>query len=157
MDLQSNEARRQEAHTLVQHYIQSLVEKDVESWMSLWDENGILEFPFAPQGRLPQVEGKAALSPYIQAVIKDLEILRIPQQQIHLTLDADLIIVEITYEGRIVSTGRIYHASYVWVMRTKDGKLIHVRDYWNPLAVLEARGGLDVSTQNSKVSELEQS
>ena len=156
-DVQSSEARYQEAHTLVQQYVQSLVEKDIESWMSLWDEQCVLEFPFAPQGRLSRIEGKEALSPYIQGVINDLEIVSISQQQIHLTQDPDLIVVEIAGNGRIISTGRAYNASYVWVMRTNHGKLIHMRDYWNPLAALEARGGLDASKQNIKVSEQEQS
>ncbi len=145
---QSNETRLQEAHTLVQRYIRTLIEKDIESWMSLWDDNFVLEFPFAPQGRLPRVEGKANLRPYIQGVINNLEILTISQQEIYLTQDPDLIIAEITGEGRIISTGRIFKAGYVWVMRTKDGKLIHMRDYWNPLAALEAREGADAPNKS---------
>jgi ketosteroid isomerase-like protein len=145
---QSNETRLQEAHTLVQRYIQSIIERDVESWMSLWDDNFVLEFPFAPQGRPPRIENKAALYPYIQTVINDLEILNISRQEIYLTQDPDLIIAEIAGEGRITSTGRNYKAGYVWIMRTKNGKLIHMRDYWNPLAALEARGGLDTTNKS---------
>lgn len=79
--------------------------------------------------------------------INDLEIVSI-SQQIHLMQDPGLIVVEIAGKGRIISTGRAYNARYVWVMRTNEGKLIHMRDYWNPLAALEARGGLDSSKQN---------
>jgi Ketosteroid isomerase-related protein len=155
-DLQSNETRQQEAQALIQRYIQLFVEKDIEGWMSLWDEHGVLELPFAPQGRPSRVEGKAALYPYIQRIIHNMEILGFSQQQVYATLDPDLIIVETGGEGRAISTGLTYNARYVWVMRTKNGKLIHVRDYWNPLATLEAGGGLDAAKQNSKVSEQEQ-
>lgn len=108
----------------------------------------VLEFPFAPQGRVPRIEGKAALLPYIQGVMNNLEILSISRQEIYLTQDLDLIIAEVTGEGRIISTGRSFKAGYVWIMRTKNGKLIHMRDYWNPLAALEARGGPDTSNKS---------
>lgn len=137
----SSKTGLQNARTLVQQYLQFIAEKDIERWISLWDDNFVLEFPFAPQGRLSRIESKATLYPYIQGVIKDLEILSISQQQVYVTQDPDLIIAEITGEGRIISTGRTFNAGYIWIMRTKDGKLVHMRDYWNPLAAVEARGG----------------
>lgn len=152
-DLHSNEARYQEAHTLIQRYTQFLLEKDIDSWMSLLDDNFVIEFPFAPQGRPGRIEGKADVYPYLQGILNEVEFLSISQQQIHLTLNPDIIIVEITCQARIISTGSAHNMRYVWIMRTKDGKLIHQRDYWNPLAMLEARGGLDASKQNMKVSE----
>ncbi len=134
-----NKGREQETETLIQRYMQSLSERDIESWMDLWDEDCVLEFPFAPQERVSQIEGKAALRPYIQAVLKDAEIARITRQKVYLTLEPEVFIAEIAVEGRIISTGRTYNAAYVWIMRTKDGKLLHVRDYWNPMAMMEAR------------------
>ncbi len=64
-DVQSIETRQQDANTLLHHYIQFLKEKDIEGWINLWDDNCVLEFPFAPQGRLSRIEGKAALRPYL--------------------------------------------------------------------------------------------
>ena len=151
-DLQSNEARYQEANTLLQRYTQFLFEKDMDGWMSLLDDHFVIEFPFAPQGRPNRVEGKAALYTYMEG-LNDIEFLSILQQQIHLTLDPDIIIVEITWKGRVLSTARPFNGKYVWIMRMKDGKLIHQRDYWSPLVLLEARGGLDASKQNIKASE----
>lgn len=156
-NLQSNETRQQEVQALVQRYIQFLVEKNLEGLMSLWDEQGVLEFPFAPQGRPSRVEGKAALYAYVQGVLNTLEIVSIQQQQVYATLDPDLIIAEIEGEGRAISTGRTYNAKYVWILRTKHGKLIHQRDYWNPLAALETRGDMNASKPNSSISEQEQS
>jgi uncharacterized protein len=156
-DLQSNEGRLQEAQALVQQYVQFLVKKDVEGWISLWDEHGVLEFPFAPQGRPSRVEGKAALYPYVQRVIHDVENLGFSQQQVYATLDPNLIIAEVESEGRVIATGRTYHAKYVWILRTSHGKLMHLRDYWNPLTLLEARAGLDASQPSHKGSEQEQS
>lgn len=144
IDTQSNEARYQEAYALLQRYTQSLFEKDIDGWMSLLDDNYVLELPFAPQGRPNRIEGKQALYAYINGLLNSgIEFVSITQQQIHLTLDPTIMIVEIIGEGRITSTGKTYNATYVWVMQTKDGKLIHQRDYWNPLATIEARKDLN--------------
>jgi uncharacterized protein len=137
--LQDNEARLQEAQTLVHQYIQMIIKKDLASWIELWDEQCVLELPFAPQGRPQRIEGKAALFQYVQEVIANTEIVGISHQEVYLTQEPDLIIVEIAGEGRIPSIGRSYQAGYVWLMRTHEGKLSHVRDYWNPLATVEAR------------------
>jgi uncharacterized protein len=110
-------------------------------------------FRFAPQGRPNRIEGKTALYPYIQEILNDVEFRSILQQQIYLTQDPDIIVVEITIEGHIISTEGPYNGKYVWIMRMKDGKLIHQRDYWSPLALLKIKGGLDASKQNIKVSE----
>lgn len=144
-NLQSNEARYQAAQTLLQRYTQFLLEKDIDGWMSLMDDNFVIEFPFAPKGRPDRVEGKTALYTYVQELFNEIEFLSILHQQIHLTLNPDIIIVELAAEGRAISTGRPYNGKYVWIMETKDGKLIHQRDYWSPLVFLEARGDLDVS------------
>jgi ketosteroid isomerase-like protein len=152
-DLQSNEARYQEAQAFLQRYTQYLIERDIDGWIGLLDDHFVIEFPFAPQGRPGRVEGKSALHTYIQAVGDNIEFISIPQQQIHLTLDPEIILVEITCKVCIISTGRVVDNKYVWVMRIKDGKLIHQRDYWNPLVLLEARGGLDASKQNIKANE----
>ena len=144
-NLSSNETRLQEAQTLVQRYVQTIVEKDIDGWMNLWDDNCVLELPFAPKGRPNRVEGKADLSTYIQGVVKNLEVVNTAQQQIYLTQDPNLIIVEFGGEGRIPSTGRTFRAQYVWMMRTNNGRLIHMRDYWNPLAAMEARGDSAIS------------
>jgi uncharacterized protein len=139
--LQNNEARYQEAQALLQRYTQPLFKKDIDGWMSLLDDNFVIEFPFAPQGRPNRIEGKANLYPYIQEVLNSIEFVDIAQQQIHLTADPDVIVVEVTVKGHAPSIEKIHTLKYIWVLTTKDGKLIHQRDYWNPLALPEIRGG----------------
>lgn len=36
-----------------------MLEKDMKSWMELWDENAVFEFPYAPEGSPKRIEGKA--------------------------------------------------------------------------------------------------
>jgi len=37
-----------------------------------------------------------------------------------------------------VATGRHYQQDYVMRLETKDGKIIHYREYWNPVPLLTA-------------------
>jgi uncharacterized protein len=143
--LQNNEARYQEAQALLQRYTQSLFKKDIDGWMSLLDDNFVIEFPFAPQGRPNRIEGKVNLHPYIQQVLNSIEFVDIVQQQIHLTVDPDVMIVEIIVKGHAPSIEKIHTLKYLWVLTTKDGKLVHQRDYWNPLALREVMGGATAS------------
>jgi uncharacterized protein len=140
MSTNNEVARQHDVETLFQKFMQAFINKDVHAWLELWDEHGVQEFPFAPEGRPNRVEGKQALSTYIQAVVQDAEITRVLTYTIHLTLEPELFIVETTVEGRIPSTGRTFPASYVWFVRMKDGKILHVKDYWNPLTMMVARG-----------------
>jgi len=48
--------------------------------------------------------------------------------------------LEYASEGRAVATGRPYGNHYISVVTIKDRKIIHWRDYLDPLRVLEALG-----------------
>ncbi|GGO48620.1 hypothetical protein [Streptomyces lasiicapitis] len=40
------------AAELYRHGLRLPLEKDVPGWVDLWDADGVLEFPFAPQGHM---------------------------------------------------------------------------------------------------------
>jgi ketosteroid isomerase-like protein len=48
------------------------------------------------------------------------------------------VVVEMTIKGRAVETDKPYNQQYVIVAETRDGKLTHYREYWNPLVSAEA-------------------
>ena len=60
--------------------------------------------------------------------------------EMHQTLDPDTLIVEFAGRGRTAASGKSYEQRYISVVRMRDGKIAHYKDYWNPLAVLAAFG-----------------
>lgn len=54
--------------------------------------------------------------------------------------DDSTVTLEYTSEGRAVATGRPYRNHYISVVTIKDRKIIHWRDYLDPLRVFEALG-----------------
>ena len=54
--------------------------------------------------------------------------------------DDSTVTLEYASEGRAVATGRHYGNHYISVVTIKDRKIIHWRDYLDPLRVFEALG-----------------
>jgi ketosteroid isomerase-like protein len=58
------------AHTspadLYRHGLRLLLAKDIPGWVGLWAEDGVMEFPFAPQGWPERLAGKAAIAAYMR-------------------------------------------------------------------------------------------
>jgi uncharacterized protein len=54
--------------------------------------------------------------------------------------DDSTVTLEYSSEGRAVATGRPYSNRYISVVTIKDRKIIHWRDYLDPLRVFEALG-----------------
>jgi ketosteroid isomerase-like protein len=63
----------------------------------------------------------------------------------HATVDPEVTVVEFEGSGRSVSTGESYDQRYISVIRTEGGRIVHYRDYWNPLIVLRALEGSAVA------------
>jgi hypothetical protein len=58
--------------------------------------------------------------------------------RVHPALDPNVVVVEMTIKGRAVETDKPYNQQDVIVAETRDGKLTHYREYWNPLVSAEA-------------------
>jgi len=122
---------------------EGLMHGDVTAWLDMFAEDGAMEFPFAPDGYPKRVEGKAALTAYLDGFPHRFRIDRVTSFVAHPVADPNLGIVEFSVEGTALSTGRPYNQSYIGVLTLRDGKIVNYRDYWNPLTGLIALGGPD--------------
>lgn len=59
---------------------------------------------------------------------------------VHQDREASVVVLEYAVHGRAVNTGRAYHNHFVSVITIKDRKVIHWRDYLDPVAVFDALG-----------------
>ncbi|MEU9183638.1 nuclear transport factor 2 family protein [Streptomyces sp. NPDC048484] len=115
--------------------LQLLLDKDISGWVDLWDDRGVLEFPFAPEGWPKRLEGKAAVSDYMRHYPDHIDLHDFPDVKIHETGDSGTIVVEMRGVGLLVETGAPFDMIYIAVVAVADGLITHYRDYWNPLAV----------------------
>jgi ketosteroid isomerase-like protein len=130
-----------EAVELHRRQLRRLLEKDMDAWVEAFAEDAVFELPFAPPGYPQRLEGKELIREYVKDYPAHIDLQDFPEVVEHPTLDPGVLIVEARTEGRVVATGAPYRVRYVWVVTVKDGKIVHQRDYWDPLAVLDALGG----------------
>jgi ketosteroid isomerase-like protein len=133
-------------HELVDHALELLVAKDMAAFAGLWAESGAIEFPFAPPGYPPRVEGRSAIREYLRGYPDIFDVRDITEKIVHRTADPEVVIVEFEAAGFVVATDQPYRMRYIAVITVRDGEIRHYRDYWNPLAAAEAMGGTDELT-----------
>lgn len=120
---------------LYRHSLRLLLAKDMPAWVALWAEDGLMEFPFAPDGWPQRLEGKEAVAAYMRHYPDHIDLHDFPAVQIHETNDPDTIVVEMRGVGRVVATDAPLDMTYIAVVTVRAGLITTYRDYWNPLAV----------------------
>lgn len=114
---------------------------DAEGFLTMCADDIVFEFPFAPERGVHRLEGKKALAAYLPRIGRLIRIDGIEVTTIHRSTDPDVVILEMEATGAGVQTGARYDQRYISVVRMREGKIVHYRDYWNPLILLEAAGG----------------
>ncbi|MEU9633749.1 nuclear transport factor 2 family protein [Streptomyces tendae] len=122
---------------LFRHGLRLLLDKDIDGWVGLWADDGVMEFPFAPEGRPRRLEGREAVAVYMRHYPDHIDLHDFPDLRIHETTDARTVVVEMRGVGRLVRTGAPFDMTYIAVVTVEDGRFTSYRDYWNPLALLE--------------------
>jgi ketosteroid isomerase-like protein len=122
----------------MQQYQRLLTEARFGEWIELWADDGVCEFPFASPGRPRLLQGKEQILAYMTAYPSRIFIEGVDKLRVHPALDPNVVVVEMTIKGRAVETDKPYNQQYVIVAETRDGKLTHYREYWNPLMSAEA-------------------
>ncbi|MEU0383921.1 nuclear transport factor 2 family protein [Streptomyces chartreusis] len=120
---------------LFRHSLRLLLDKDIAGWVRLWDDDGVLEFPFAPEGWPTRLEGKAAVLDYMRDYPDHIDLHAFPDLTIRRTDDPATVVVEMRGVGRLVKSAEPFDMRYIAVVTVADGRFTHYRDYWNPLAL----------------------
>jgi ketosteroid isomerase-like protein len=120
---------------LYRHSLRLLLDKDIPAWVGLWADDGLMEFPFAPEGWPRRLEGKQAIADYMRHYPDHIDLHDFPDLRIHQTTDPRTIVVEMRGVGRLVETDAPFDMTYIAVVTVLEGHITSYRDYWNPLAV----------------------
>ncbi|GAB3705634.1 nuclear transport factor 2 family protein [Nocardiopsis oceani] len=131
---------------LYRQSLRLLLDKDIPAWVALWAEDGLMEFPFAPDGWPKRLEGREAIAEYMRHYPDHIDLHDFPELRIHQNTDPETIVVEMRGVGRLVESDRPFDMTYIAVVTVRDGHFTSYRDYWNPLAVLEP--GTDFTRSN---------
>jgi ketosteroid isomerase-like protein len=127
--------------TVMRDALGDRIDPAAESFVDMMAEDFVMEFPFARPGMQTRIEGRAAVLAYLVTVSQGVSIDGVSNVVVHDTTDPDVVIVEFDGHGRAVKTGEPYEQRYISVIRTRDGRIVHYKDYWNPIQGLKAQLG----------------
>ena len=108
---------------------------DLRGQADLYAPDGILEWPFAPEGMPRRLRGREE----IRRVLGGLEqrvrqagtrVTGVDPVVVHETVDPETIIVELELHGEVPATRTTYHLPYIQVLRVRDGQIVSFRDYF---------------------------
>ncbi|GLY81559.1 nuclear transport factor 2 family protein [Actinoallomurus iriomotensis] len=107
-------------------------------------DDAIVETPFAPPGRPTRVEGREEWLRRTEPERANFPVRfeEVRNVVVHETTDPEVIVVEYELAGVIPATGHRDSAAFIGVLRVRDGKVVHWREYQNTLAIVAALGGL---------------
>jgi ketosteroid isomerase-like protein len=114
-----------------------------EELYPLFAEDVVIEFPYGPSLGMPdRFEGKTAAVAYVREMVKLLPGLKMHDVTYYpIAGDPETVIME--YLGDAPTPGgNTYVQSYVNRMRFRDGKMVYMREIWDPKRILDARSGL---------------
>ena len=117
------------------------VDPEAKTFIDMMSEDFVMEFPYARPGMPTRVEGRAAVLAHLVKVGGDVSVDSASNLVVHETTDPEVVILEFDGHGRSVKTGEAYEQRYISVIHARGGKIVHFKDYWNPIQGLKAQLG----------------
>lgn len=111
------------------------------SFMDLVADDIVMTFPFALPGGQTELRGSTEIAHHLEALSSLITLDRMSKPLVHQTTDPEVAIVEVEGYGIGIPTGEPYEQRYVCVIQTRNGRIIHYKDYWNPVVFLRALQG----------------
>lgn len=129
------------ATELLRHSLDLFLAKDMKGWSLLCSDDVVAEFPFAPEGSPKRLEGREALYEYLRNYPSVIDVHSIPHLRIYPTDDQNVAIAEWSSAGEVLTNGNAYEMRYATFVTFRDGLIVSYREYWDPLAFVQAMGG----------------
>jgi uncharacterized protein len=129
-------------------YHRAMCDANADDLADLYALDAVHEFPLLVPGMPPRLVGREQIRETYRTAwaASNAAVEEIRNVVIHQTTDSEVIVVEQEVAGTVSTTGRKIDAFGVLVMRSRDGLLVHVRDYLDALTINYALGRLTAIT-----------
>jgi ketosteroid isomerase-like protein len=114
---------------------------DGDNFFDMHAENVVVEYVITVPGYPRQVVGRTDLAALYRNYGKSIHQTGSRDVYTYFDRERSVVIVEYTILGTVVNSGKPYVNRFVSVITIKDRKIVHWRDYLDPLAVIAAFGG----------------
>jgi uncharacterized protein len=126
------------ASDLLQQHIQTLVDDNAQ-WQTLISDDILWELAYAPAlGHPARLSGRAEVMRHVTWFLSAVENFRFFDPKVHPFADPQSAVAQVRAEGIIKTTGRIYRQEYVVFLRAAKGKIVFIREYFDPTRAAKA-------------------
>jgi uncharacterized protein len=126
------------ASDLLQRHLQTLVEDHVQ-WQTLIADDLVWELVYAPAiGHPARLSGREEVVRHVTWFLGAVEHFRFFDLKVYPFADPEGAVAEVKAEGLIKPTGRIYRQDYVLFLRAAGGKIVFLREYFDPVRAAKA-------------------
>ena len=126
------------ASDLLHQHIHTLV-ADNARWQTLIADDLVWELPYAPAiGHPARLSGREEVVRHVTWFLGEVEHFRFFDLKVYPFADPEGAVAEVKAEGLIKPTGRIYRQDYVLFLRAAGGKIVFLREYFDPVRAAKA-------------------
>lgn len=120
----------------VRRYLEGLTRMDGAAMKAELADDVVLHLPTAPEGLPQRVEGKAALSAFLDGITAGFwKEITFSGLQVRAEADPERVVAEYSSVGTFAN-GAPYQQQYVNLCRVRGGKIVETTEYFNPLALM---------------------
>jgi ketosteroid isomerase-like protein len=116
---------------------------DGDDFFDTLTEDVVFEYIISVPGYPRRVVGREAVAELYRGYGEGMILHGSDELAVHHDREASVVVLEYAVHGRAVSTGHAYDNHFVSVITIRDRKVIHWRDYLDPVAVFDALGWPD--------------
>ncbi|MCU1308627.1 MAG: ketosteroid isomerase-like protein [Acidobacteriaceae bacterium] len=126
------------ASDLLQKHIKTLVDDNAQ-WQTLIGDEILWELAYAPAlGHPARLSGREEVVRHATWFVGAVQNFRFSDLRLYPLADPEGAVAEVKGEGLIKATQRIYQQDYVVFLRAKDGKIVFLREYFDPVRAAKA-------------------
>jgi len=126
------------ASDLLQRHIQTLVDDNTQ-WQMLIADDILWELAYAPAlGHPARLSGRMEVTRHVAWFLGAVENFRFFDLQVYPFADPQAAVAQVRAEGLIKPTGRTYRQEYVVFLRAAGGKIVFMREYFDPTRAAKA-------------------
>jgi len=125
---------------LLKRHFETLV-ADNGQWQSLIDDDLVWELVYAPSlGHPARLSGREEVMRHVTWFLGAVENFRFLDLRLYPMAEPEAAAAEIRAEALIKETGRTYLQEYVVFLRSRAGRITHLREYFDPVRAARALG-----------------
>ena len=123
---------------LLQRHVKTLVDDNTQ-WQTLIADDIVWELAYAPAiGHPARLSGRTEVISHVSWFFGAVENFRFIDLKVYPFADPQAAVAQVRAEGLIKSTGRVYRQEYVVFLHAASGKIVFMREYFDPTRAAKA-------------------